>query len=69
LAPTTLYRLFDSKDDLVTAYVTSNAEPYKVWVAEATRPEFGSPVSGSSPSSTLWPSRSSPTAAEAALSS
>lgn len=43
VAPTTLYRLFDSKDDLVAAYVTSNAEPYKVWVTEATRPELGSP--------------------------
>lgn len=43
VAPTTLYRLFDSKDDLVTAYVTGNAEPYKAWVAAATRPELGSP--------------------------
>src|ERR1700758_4023108 len=43
VAPTTLYRLFASKDDLVAAYVTSNAEPYKEWMANATRPELGSP--------------------------
>jgi AcrR family transcriptional regulator len=43
VASTTLYRLFASKDDLVAAYVTSNAEPYKEWMAHATRPELGSP--------------------------
>jgi AcrR family transcriptional regulator len=43
VASTTLYRLFASKDDLVTAYVTSNAEPYKEWMAHATRPGLGSP--------------------------
>jgi AcrR family transcriptional regulator len=43
VAPTTLYRLFPSKDDLVTAYVTSNAERYKEWMAHATRPGLGSP--------------------------
>lgn len=43
VAPTTLYRLFASKDDLVAAYVTSTAEPYKVWMANATRPELGNP--------------------------
>jgi AcrR family transcriptional regulator len=43
VSPTTLYRLFDSKDDLVAAYVTGNAEPYKAWVREATRPELGPP--------------------------
>ena len=43
VAPTTLYRLFASKDDLVTGYVTANAEPYKVWVADVTRVEVGSP--------------------------
>ena len=31
VAPTTLYRLFGSKDELVAAYVTHNAEPYKAW--------------------------------------
>jgi AcrR family transcriptional regulator len=39
----TLYRLFASKDDLVTAYVVSNAEPYKAWMAAATDPEGGPP--------------------------
>lgn len=43
VASTTLYRLFASKDDLVAAYVTSNAEPYRAWMAEATRPGLGSP--------------------------
>jgi AcrR family transcriptional regulator len=43
VATTTLYRLFPSKDDLVAAYVTSNAEPYKEWMAHATRPGLGSP--------------------------
>jgi AcrR family transcriptional regulator len=43
VATTTLYRLFASKDDLVAAYVTSNAEGYKAWMTEATRPELGSP--------------------------
>jgi AcrR family transcriptional regulator len=43
VATTTLYRLFASKDDLVTAYVASNAGPYKEWMAHATRAELGSP--------------------------
>ncbi|MCL2393961.1 MAG: TetR/AcrR family transcriptional regulator [Acidimicrobiaceae bacterium] len=43
VAPTTLYRLFASKDDLVAAYVAANAEPYKAWMSDATRPELGSP--------------------------
>jgi AcrR family transcriptional regulator len=43
VASTTLYRVFASKDDLVAAYVTSNAEPYKAWMTEATRPELGAP--------------------------
>jgi AcrR family transcriptional regulator len=43
VAPTTLYRLFDSKDDLVAAYVAANAESYKAWVAEATQTDLGSP--------------------------
>lgn len=41
VAPTTLYRLFASKDDLVAAYVAANAGPYRQWVTEATRPELG----------------------------
>lgn len=43
VAPTTLYRLFDSKDDLVAAYVAANAESYKAWVAEATQADLGPP--------------------------
>jgi AcrR family transcriptional regulator len=43
VASTTLYRLFASKDDLVAAYVSSNAEPYKTWMTEATRPALGPP--------------------------
>lgn len=31
VAPTTLYRLFDSKDDLVAAYVARHAECYRGW--------------------------------------
>lgn len=43
VAPTTLYRLFESKDDLIAAYVAANAEPYKTWVIESTRSDIGSP--------------------------
>jgi AcrR family transcriptional regulator len=43
VAPTTLYRLFASKDDLVAAYVEGNAGPYKEWMMEVTRPELGPP--------------------------
>jgi AcrR family transcriptional regulator len=43
VAATTLYRLFPSKDNLVAAYVTANAEPYKEWMTHATRPGLGSP--------------------------
>jgi AcrR family transcriptional regulator len=42
VAPTTLYRLFASKDDLVAAYVAANAGPYQQWVSEVTRPGLGS---------------------------
>src|SRR3984957_17911508 len=42
VAPTTLYRLFASKDDLVAAYVAANAGPYRQWVSEVTRPGLGS---------------------------
>ncbi len=41
VAPTTLYRLFASKDDLVAAYIAANAGPYRQWVSEVTRPELG----------------------------
>src|SRR4051794_30694206 len=43
VAPTTLYRLFASKDDLVAAYVERAAAGYRELVAEATAPEVGSP--------------------------
>ena len=43
VAPTTLYRLFASKDDLVAAYVEANAAGYKEWVTEVTRPGLGTP--------------------------
>jgi AcrR family transcriptional regulator len=43
VAPTTLYRLFASKDDLVAVYVEANAAGYKEWVTEMTRPDLGNP--------------------------
>lgn len=36
VAPTTLYRLFASKDDLVAAYVEHNGLGYRQWFTEAT---------------------------------
>jgi len=36
VAPTTLYRLFASKDDLVAAYVERASEHYKQWFLDAT---------------------------------
>jgi AcrR family transcriptional regulator len=38
VAPTTLYRLFDSKDDLVGAYVERAADRYRDWFEEALGP-------------------------------
>lgn len=35
VAPTTLYRLFDSKDDLVAAYVERTAAAYRDWFTAA----------------------------------
>src|SRR5438309_1752224 len=37
IAPTTLYRLFKSKEDLVTAYVDRNAAGYRDWFTAAAR--------------------------------
>lgn len=42
MAPTTLYRLFASKDDLIAAYVAANAASYQEWVREVTQPGLGS---------------------------
>src|SRR6185437_8156661 len=36
VAPTTLYRLFGSKDDLVAAYVDRYAEGYRAWIESIT---------------------------------
>lgn len=43
VAPTTLYRLFASKDDLVAAYVERAARLYKEWITAATNPAGGPP--------------------------
>jgi len=41
VAPTTLYRLFGSKDDLVAAYVDRYAEGYRAWIESiASDPEL-----------------------------
>ena len=39
VAPTTLYRLFESKDDLVAAYVERAAGAYRAWFDDALGPE------------------------------
>ena len=43
VAPTTLYRLFASKDDLVAAYVERADRGYRDWLTAATAAEVGSP--------------------------
>ena len=43
VAPTTLYRLFASKDDLVGAYVERCSDRYKAVLAAATSPTAGTP--------------------------
>ena len=43
VAPTTLYRLFASKDDLIAAYVERADRLYREWMTEATAPDVGSP--------------------------
>lgn len=42
VAPTTLYRSFRNKDELVHAYVQFNADGYRQWLTDVTRPELGS---------------------------
>jgi AcrR family transcriptional regulator len=43
VAPTTLYRLFASKDDLIAAYIARADRLYREWMTEATAPAIGSP--------------------------
>ncbi|WP_036333432.1 TetR/AcrR family transcriptional regulator [Microbispora sp. ATCC PTA-5024] len=43
VAPMTLYRLFPSKDDLVTAYVDRTEDDYREWFAKATQADGRSP--------------------------
>jgi AcrR family transcriptional regulator len=43
IAPTTLYRLFPSKDDLVAAYVARADEHYRAWFAAAVKSGGGDP--------------------------
>lgn len=42
ISPTTLYRLFASKDDLVAAYIAREAERYQEWFKRATDVRSGS---------------------------
>jgi AcrR family transcriptional regulator len=43
VAPTTLYRLFASKDDLVAAYVERENRQFRDWFDAATEPAAGQP--------------------------
>jgi AcrR family transcriptional regulator len=43
VAPTTLYRLFASKDELIAAYIERADRLYREWMTEATAPAVGSP--------------------------
>jgi AcrR family transcriptional regulator len=43
VAPTTLYRLFASKDDLIAAYIERADRLYREWMTEATAPRVGAP--------------------------
>jgi AcrR family transcriptional regulator len=43
VAPTTLYRLFASKDDLVAAYIERADRLYRQWMTDATASGVGSP--------------------------
>jgi AcrR family transcriptional regulator len=43
VAPTTLYRLFASKDGLIAAYVERADRLYKEWMTAATAPDVGPP--------------------------
>lgn len=43
VAPTTLYRLFASKDDLIAAYIERADEAYREWFTEATKADGRGP--------------------------
>src|SRR5437763_342264 len=43
VAPTTLYRLFASKDDLIAAYIERADRLYRAWMKEATAAGVGPP--------------------------
>jgi AcrR family transcriptional regulator len=43
VAPTTLYRLFASKDDLIAAYIERADRLYREWMSDATAPAVGPP--------------------------
>ena len=43
VAPTTLYRLFASKDDLIAAYIERADGLYREWMTAATAPDIGPP--------------------------
>jgi AcrR family transcriptional regulator len=43
VAPTTLYRLFASKDDLIAAYIERADRLYREWLTAATAPAAGPP--------------------------
>ena len=68
VAPTTLYRLFASKDDLIGAYIERADRLYRDWFDAAAA--AGGPIraSRSWPCSTRWTSRSSRSTAGAARS-
>ena len=68
VAPTTLYRLFASKDDLIGAYMERAGQLYRDWFDAAAQAGGANRGSGSSPCSTRSPSRSSPVSAGAARS-
>lgn len=43
IAPTTLYRLFASKDDLIAAYLERAADGYRQWFAATVQPDGRAP--------------------------
>jgi AcrR family transcriptional regulator len=55
VVPTTLYRLFGSKDDLVAAYVERADQLTREWITAAIESGGQTHATGSSPSSTARP--------------